>query len=660
MTSPPRSVTVEPPDLEERLARIWAEVLDLPPGDVPADADFLRLGGDSVLAVRMSALVRRRLDVVLALSDVRVDTTLTELAAVVRLRRRENPAEPSSALPVRVAPRPDASAPFPLLPLQQGYFVGQQDGWELSYDSAHYYVDYPLDGVDGDDAVEALTDAVARLAQHQPTLRARITPDGHQRVLPPDEPGAVPPLTVIDLRDAAPDEIALRLAQLRERMSTTGPDPTVGPGLDLRLTLLPDGHGLLHGAFSLLLFDGWSTGVLTRELLALAADWNAVLDPLEIDFGDYVTSLEPLRASHARGADEDWWWSRLDALPAPPALPLRADPQDIRATIMRNREARLAPARWKALRSACATCGVTPANAMLTAFSVVLATWAGHRRMLLNSLQFNRLPVHPDVHRLVGGFASTMLLPVDLEPGLPFAALAARTQQTFSEHAQHNLVSGVEVSRELGRRRGTRRPIGPVVFQSTLGMDAAMGSPLPTDAGPLGTIRAGEYVHQLRTPQVALETRCFEIDDGMVVVFSLVEELFDDDEVTAAFAELVDLLTALADGPGWDAVPELPDATEPPTTTGARLGLLDGPRVTHDAGVPTGELEELVAEVFEELLEVPVLERSADFFLLGGDSLLVVRAVTRLARVTGAGVAVRDFLADPTVAGVAAALRARR
>lgn len=641
----------------KELAEIWSELLDLPPDEIPHDVGFLRLGGDSVLAVRMSALVRKRLGVALALSDVRVETTLGELAELVRRRVSGEPT--ARALPITVTPRPDPHAEFPLLPLQQGYFVGQQDGWELSYDSAHYYLDYALTGVDGDEATDALADAVERLATHQPTLRARVTSDGRQHVLPADAPGAVPRVRVYDLREAGAEEISAVLRDVRQEMSTSGPDPTHGPGLDLRLTLLPGDEGRLHLGLSLLIFDGWSSSVLSRDLLTFVADWNAALPPLEIHFGDYVTSLADLPATEAWQADRDWWWSRLDTLPGPPALPLAADPQEVRPVTMGNREHRWSAESWAALRQQCTGRGVTPSTAMLTAFGVVLARWAGHRRMLLNSLQLNRLPLHPDVQRVVGAFAATMLLPLDFAPEATFAELATTVQATSGEHASHNLVTGVEVGRELARRRGSWRPVGPVVFQSVLGVDAAMGGRPPEDAGPLGRVIAADYFHQLRTPQVAIEVRCFELGPEMVAVFSLVEELFEADRVAAAFAEFVALVDGLADGSGWERVPGLPEAAHPGSADGLRLGLLPEPTVRHREGPPTDDLEQAVADVFEELLEVPVLDRAADFFGLGGDSLLAVRAVVRLAKEVGMSVPVREFLADSTVAGVATAVRSR-
>lgn len=565
------------------------------------------------------------------------------------------PTTPPPALPVELQRRREPNAPFPLLPLQQGYFIGQQDGWELSYESAHFYGDVALFNVDGDEAAETLEDALRRLAAHQPTLRARVTDDGRQYVLPVDAEGAVPPLRVHDLREATNGEVQKRLAEIREEMGANGPDPTSGPGLEIRLSLLPGDQGRLHTSMSLLVLDGWSFTVVLRELLTLAANWNAMLEPLGLDFGDYVTSVASLPETQAWAADQAWWWKRLDNAPQPPALPLRADPRTVRPKLMANREARLSADRWSALREQCAKHSVTPSAALLTEFSIVLARWAGHRRMLLNSLHLNRVPLHSDVHRVAGAFASTMLIPVELDNDRRFIELATTTQRNLSDCVAHNLITGVEVSRELARRRGTRRPVGPVVFQSSLGMNSAVGEEQPASAGPLGEVRFKDYYHQLRTPQVALEARLFELDADMMVVFSLVEELFEPAQVDSAFAEFVAAIETLADGTGWDRVVALP--YEPDPAGGIRLGQLDEQAVDQDSGPLRDDLEKNIAAVWAELLEEDVVDRGCDFFASGGDSLMAVRVLALLAKQHGIRVTVHEFLQAPTVAGLASVVR---
>ncbi|HEX5741369.1 MAG TPA: SDR family NAD(P)-dependent oxidoreductase, partial [Pilimelia sp.] len=366
----------------DTLRGIWAELLGR--DDVADDATFVSLGGDSLLAVRMTALVRQRLGVELSLPEVRSESTLTDLAAL--LDGRTGGTSPAAA-GLRLRRRPDPEAPFPLLPLQQAYFVGQQGGWELSYDSAHYYTDVALSGVDADRAPEALVDAVGRMMAHQPMLRARVLPDGSQKILNLDDPAATAaPVRVVDLRDADDAAVRTGLAEVRERMGATGPDPQRGPGFAVGLTLLPGGAGRLHVAFSLLTADGWSAQIFARELLAYLADPNAVHAPLLIDFGDYVTTVAGAADRPEWQADRRWWADRLADLPAAPALPLVAEPAAVSVQAMGSREARLPAADWARLRAQCAAHGVTPSAALAAGYAVAVAALAGHRRFLMNTL----------------------------------------------------------------------------------------------------------------------------------------------------------------------------------------------------------------------------------------------------------------------------------
>jgi len=622
--------------VRDALAAIWGELLDLDPAGIAPDTSFLGAGGDSLLAVRMASFIRQRLNVVLAPAEIRAEATLAELAAVVRTRSAGGPAP--RALATRVTRRLDTSAPFGLLPLQQAYFVGQQGGWELSYDSAHVCTDVALSEVDADRAPAALADALRRVVAHQPMLRARILPDGTQRILPDAEIR----LDVVDLRDGDEGEVLA----IRDRMGAHGPDPVTGPGLEMRLVLLPGGRGRLFTSFSLLVVDGWSAVLFERELLAYVADPNTVLPPLLVDFGDYAAALAEIREGEEWAADRDWWWQRLDTLPAAPEVPLRAQPRDVSATLMAARESRLPSPEWEALRAECARRELTPTAVLLAAYAVALAKTAGQSRFLLTSLQAHRLPLHPDVDRMIGAFSSTALLGVDLGDGGAFTDLARGVQGELTRSLAHNLVGGVEVARELARRRGSTRPVAPFVFQSTLGMDTAVGGERPETAGPLGRIDVGDYAQQIRTPQVYFELRVFELAGELVLNVAVVEDLFGAELVDGVFVDVLTQARELAAGRGWDEHIGLSGAAAVATVE-ARAGA--------GTGAPAGETEQAIARLWASLLDVSEVDRSADFFFLGGDSLLAVRMLGRL---PGPPVPPREFLADPTVAGLARVLRA--
>jgi acyl carrier protein len=73
----------------------------------------------------------------------------------------------------------------------------------------------------------------------------------------------------------------------------------------------------------------------------------------------------------------------------------------------------------------------------------------------------------------------------------------------------------------------------------------------------------------------------------------------------------------------------------------------------------TGEsLEQRIAEIFSEILEVRVDSEEDDFFTLGGQSLKAMRLLARLNHRLGVELGLRDIMTNTTVAALAAKVRA--
>src|SRR5205807_4510045 len=105
------------------------------------------------------------------------------------------------------------------------------------------------------------------------------------------------------------------------------------------------------------------------------------------------------------------------------------------------------------------------------AYAEVLGSWSKSPRFTVNLTLFNRLPLHPRIHELVGDFTSLTLCAVDGSQTAPFAERARRIQDGLWEGLDHRLVSGVRVMRELARAHGgAARALMPVVFTSTLNL----------------------------------------------------------------------------------------------------------------------------------------------------------------------------------------------
>ena len=75
---------------EERLAAIWAEVLNLDAGRIGVDDGFFELGGHSLLATQLVSKIRSELGVGLPLKSLFDASTLGAMAEVVRAIRLQD------------------------------------------------------------------------------------------------------------------------------------------------------------------------------------------------------------------------------------------------------------------------------------------------------------------------------------------------------------------------------------------------------------------------------------------------------------------------------------------------------------------------------------------------------------------------------------------
>ncbi|MCB1036099.1 MAG: hypothetical protein KDD47_19915, partial [Acidobacteria bacterium] len=68
---------------EATLRRLWSEVLGLPEEAISVSRSFFHLGGHSLTATRLAALVRKTLEVELPLPEIFARPTVAEQAALL-------------------------------------------------------------------------------------------------------------------------------------------------------------------------------------------------------------------------------------------------------------------------------------------------------------------------------------------------------------------------------------------------------------------------------------------------------------------------------------------------------------------------------------------------------------------------------------------------
>jgi amino acid adenylation domain-containing protein len=512
-------------DTEAQVAAIWTELLGV--GPIGVHDNFIELGGHSLLATRMVELVRARAGVRLPLRRVLSSPTVAGLAELIA---EISGGQEGDDLPRAVADPAAQHEPFPLTEIQQAQWLGRLGSFAGGNIAAHVY--WEIDAADLD--LGRLEQAWRSVMDRHPMLRAVLTGDGRQRILP-DTPAYR--IEVTDLREAGEADAAARLAELRERLSHEVRPADAWPLFEIRAARLRGGVTRVFLSFDLLIADIGSVRRLMHDWSRYYAGAGESLPPLRVGFRDYVIAQERLRETGLYAAALDYWRQRLDGLPPRPDLPLAVSPAAVTEPEFTARNLVIDRARWQRLRDRAGRRGLTVSAAVLAAYGATLGAWSRAGRFSLNVTVINRLPLHEDVGQLVGEFASFDLLPVDLTAADGFAALAAGLQEQSWQDLEHRYVNGVELLRQLARGQGgTPGAVMPFVFTSTLAQDGERDG-----ESMFGWL--GDVAHEIaQTPQVWIDCALLDVADGVQVSWHAVRQLFPDgvlDQMFAAFAGLV-------------------------------------------------------------------------------------------------------------------------
>lgn len=426
--------------------------------------------------------------------------------------------------------------PFPLSDMQYAYWVGRDDALEDA-GAIQFYLEFRT----GDLDLARLEAAWNKLIARHDMLRAIVTEDGHQRILPTVPHQAI---KIEDLSQANEAERQKRLEEKRVSLQKESADLTAWPHSHLSFTkLAADGAGHLHMKLDIWCTDGRSIQIMFDELAAFYDQPDLALPETDLSFRDYMLAIQQYESGPEWQKSFAWWQERLRHLPPPPPLPIRRIPRADGLQTFVRLDDRLDANQIKALRGHASRRGLTLACVVLAAYAEVLGRWSGVSDFSVNVPRFNRLDWHPDIDQIIGEFASFSLLEVRGNGEAPFEAHARAIQQQMWQDLEHQSVSGVRQLREYARHRGGMEAGAmPIVFTT-----------LPERrSGDSGDIThrlefLGEIVQLVsRTPQVWIDCQYGEYADGLMFNWDVMESLFPPGLVRAMFESFSALLKRLA------------------------------------------------------------------------------------------------------------------
>ncbi|MBV9773203.1 MAG: AMP-binding protein, partial [Gemmatimonadetes bacterium] len=432
---------------EEILTGIWAEVLQME--RVGVEDDFFALGGHSLLATRVVSRMREAFVVEVPLRALFEAPTVARLAARVDdlLRLGTGVQLP----PLRPVPR-DGS-PLPLSFAQQRlWFIHQ-----LEPRSPAYNMPSPL-RLRGRLEVATLERALTELVRRHESLRTvfRSVEGEPVQVIRPAELATIPVVDLCGLPGDERERTVLRLA--REEMARAF-DLARGPLL--RATLLRPGEEEWALLFTLhhVVSDGWSMGVLVREISALyeafAAGRPSPLPEPQLQYADFAVWQRGWLAGEVLEAQLAYWREHLAG--APPLLEIPTDhPRPLVASDRaEQRTVALSPEASQALRALAHRQGATLFITLLTVWQTLLSRWSGQDDVVVGTPVAGRGRL--ELEELIGFFVNMLVVRTRLEGRPTFRELVGRVREGVLGAQSHQdlpferLVDELHVERSLDR-----------------------------------------------------------------------------------------------------------------------------------------------------------------------------------------------------------------
>ncbi|USX20865.1 amino acid adenylation domain-containing protein [Oxalobacteraceae bacterium OTU3REALA1] len=398
--------------------------------------------------------------------------------------------------------------------------------------------------IDGALDVDALERALAEIVRRHEVLRTTFAAgaDGPlQRIAPAGD-------FAVRHEDLSALDADARELALQQRIGASAGqrfDLAAAPPLGVTLLRCAEQAHVLLIAMHHIVADGWSLGVLLRELGALYGAYDigrpSPLPELTIQYADYAAWERAGLTPALLAAQLDYWRGRLAGAPALSTFPTDKPRGAAVGSAGASASATLAPRTLEQLRRYAAAQGVTPFMVFLAAFKALIARYSGTTDIVVGTPVWNR--EHPDVEPLIGFFVNTLVLRTDLSGDPSFDQLLERVKESALGAFAHSELPFEQLVDDLGIERHPHEvPLLRMMFTLSQERPAAAG----TTPGQLTW-------HQLdvdsRTAKFDITMNVAERGDDASIVIEYKTGLFEADTMERLLGHFQQLLDGVAERP---------------------------------------------------------------------------------------------------------------
>jgi amino acid adenylation domain-containing protein len=443
--------------VERRIAELWSEILGIK--RVGVLDNFFAVGGHSLLAMRLISRIRSSFEIELALRLLFESPTLEGMAGHVEAALRSDAGHQRRLPPIRPVPR---DSRLPLSFAQQRMWILDQ----LEPGGATYNVPAAVE-LGGPLQLSALEQAIDAIVRRHEVLRTtfRKSDQGDPQQVIAEPTHRVMP--VVDLARLSPEDVEPALDRLARHEAQYPFDLSTGPLFRVTILRVTDRRHVVLFTMHHIVSDGWSTGVLVRELSelyqALATGRGSALPPLPIQYADYAAWQRQWLESDVLQEQLEYWKRQLDGIPEQLALPVdRRRSSDVTYNGTR------APFTIQGhlvgpLASLGRDEGTTLFVGLLAVFQMLLHRYTGQQDIVVGAPIAGRTAA--ETEPLIGFFINTLVLRSRVNPTRTFRALLKEVHETMLNATANQDLPFERLVDELNPVRGVgHTPLFQVAF----------------------------------------------------------------------------------------------------------------------------------------------------------------------------------------------------
>lgn len=492
---------------------------------------------------------------------------------------------------------------FLLTDVQYSYLIGRENIYDYGGIGCHAYVEAELPKCNR----ERMEKAWHRVIDKHDMLRAVIMREGYQKVV---KEFSYPTIK----ENIAENTLQDTVLEVRNRLEKKNYLYNEPPLYEIEISS-DTVTSVIHFSMDMLLADSISMGVILNDLLDFYDNPEQDLRKPQITFQDVILfhEIDKEKPSQKvkREIDKTYWLNRMPDFPDAPRLYRLKEVSGKSQADFEQLEFTLEKSLWKSFSKYAKESQLTPSIAVLNVYANCLALWSGNKHFGLNVTTMLRPAYHEEINQIVGDFTSNTILEINLSEPSTYQETASKVQKQLWADMEHTAYSGIEVLRELNRRRKYAFMM-PYVYTSTLGIEA------------LDNQKVNIIYKTSQTPQVFIDCQVSETRGDLSVVWTVRKGIFADKTIALMFDWMESTIRTLAEQrEAWRTIPKVDYTDEDLEYYVSACKVLNGEEkqwICQQLVVDTQQCEQILVEKLGVEATCVSSEEEIDIYLIPKES----------------------------------------